>query len=483
MPVNLSAPTPSDLHPVAGVRLGAADVMEQDGVAAAWLLCLLTDRLHQALAHSKRDGCLGALIFIDLDDFKNINDLLVHHAGDELLTEAATRLRAVVRETDTVARFGGDEFVVLAEQLPSDQATAAATAERLAEKLLERIGAPYAIGSLSHICTASIGIAMFRDHQQTVDELMQSADLSMYEAKRQGKNRIRFFDPVMQQTVAERLQLETDLRDALSGDQLELHYQAQCDADGRIDGVEALARWRHPTRGLVPPGLFIAAAERCGYMPALGRKLLEMACVQLGRWAADARFSAIRLSVNVSATQLYGPNFVADTCALLERTGCPADKLVFELTESMLISDMEVAIQTMEALRKLGIRFSIDDFGTGYSSLAYLQRLPLDELKIDRSFVRDLPDNASSLAIVKTIVALARTLGLRVVAEGVEETRQLDTLINNGCTSFQGFMFYRPVPIEAFETQPDIVRAAAPHAPADGARGSAGRPAQDESFA
>ena len=231
---------------------------------------LLTDRLHQALAHSKRDGCLGALIFIDLDDFKNINDLLGHHAGDELLTEAATRLRAVVRETDTVARFGGDEFVVLAEQLPSDQATAAATAERLAEKLLERIGAPYAIGSLSHICTASIGIAMFRDHQQTVDELMQSADLSMYEAKRQGKNRIRFFDPVMQQTVAERLQLETDLREALSGDQFELHYQAQCDADGRIDGVEALARWRHPTRGLVPPGLFIAAAERCGHMPMLG---------------------------------------------------------------------------------------------------------------------------------------------------------------------------------------------------------------------
>ena len=444
---------------------------------------LLTDRLHQALAHSKRDGCLGALIFIDLDDFKNINDLLGHHAGDELLTEAATRLRAVVRETDTVARFGGDEFVVLAEQLPSDQATAAATAERLAEKLLERIGAPYAIGSLSHICTASIGIAMFRDHQQTVDELMQSADLSMYEAKRQGKNRIRFFDPVMQQTVAERLQLETDLREALSGDQFELHYQAQCDADGRIDGVEALARWRHPTRGLVPPGLFIAAAERCGHMPMLGQKLLEMACIQLGRWAGDARFSSLRLSVNMSAIQLYGPNFVADTCALLERTGCPADKLVFELTESMLISDMEVAIQTMEALRKLGIRFSIDDFGTGYSSLAYLQRLPLDELKIDRSFVRDLPDNASSLAIVKTIVALARTLGLRVVAEGVEETRQLDTLINNGCTSFQGFMFYRPVPIEAFETQPDIVRAAAPHAPADGARGSAGRPAQDESFA
>ena len=422
---------------------------------------LLTDRLHQALAHARRDGWRGALIFIDLDDFKDINDLLGHPAGDDLLTQAARRLRAAVREADTVARFGGDEFVILVEHLPSAAVSAASMAEHLAAKLLERIGAPYAIGNQRKVCTASIGIAMFGGQPQTVEELMQSADLSMYEAKRQGKNQVRFFDPVMQQTVSERLQLETDLREALSGDQFELHYQAQCDADGRIEGVEALARWRHPTRGLVPPGLFIAAAERCGTMPALGQKLLEMACVQLGRWAADAHLSAIRLSVNVSASQLYGPNFVAETCALLERTGCPPDRLIFELTESMLLSDMEAAIQTMEALRKLGIRFSIDDFGTGYSSLAYLQRLPLDELKIDCSFVRDLPDNASSLAIVKTIVALAGTLGLRVIAEGVEEARQLETLMNNGCTSFQGFMFYRPVPIDAFEGQSHLIQSIA----------------------
>ncbi len=440
---------------------------------------LLTDRLHQALAHSKRDAWRGALMFIDLDNFKDINDLLGHHAGDELLTQAATRLRDAVRETDTVARFGGDEFVILVEQLPAEELAAAATAERLAEKLLDRIGAPYAIGNQRHVCTASIGIAMFSGQQHTVDELMQGADLSMYEAKRQGKNRVRFFDPVMQQTVAERLQLETDLREALSSDQFELHYQAQCDADGRIDGVEALARWRHPRRGLVPPGLFIAAAERCGYMPVLGRKLLEMACTQLGRWAGDARLSTLRLSVNVSASQLYGPNFVAETCALLERTGCPADKLVFELTESMLISDMEVAIHTMEALRRLGIRFSIDDFGTGYSSLAYLQRLPLDELKIDRSFVHDLPGNASSLAIVKTIVALARALGLRVIAEGVEETRQLETLMGNGCTGFQGFMFYRPVPIDAFEAQRLIARDAAPPSPVERARAGTSRRTPD----
>ena len=414
---------------------------------------LLTDRLHHALAHAKRDGWRGALMFIDLDDFKDINDLRGHPAGDALLTEAARRLRGAVRESDTVARFGGDEFVILVERLSSDADTAATTAEQLAEKLLERMGTPYAIDNQRTVCTASIGIAMFGGKRQTVDELMQSADLSMYEAKRQGKNRVRFFDPVMQQTVAERLQLETDLREALAGDQFELHYQAQCDAKGRIDGVEALARWRHPSRGLVPPGLFIAAAERCGCMPALGRKLLEMACLQLGRWAGDARFCALRLSVNVSASQLYGPDFVAETCALLERTGCPPDKLVFELTESMLISDMEGAVQTMEALRKLGIRFSIDDFGTGYSSLAYLQRLPLDEVKVDRSFVRDLPDNPSSRAIVRTIVALARTLGLRLIAEGVEEAPQLKTLMDEGCTSFQGFMFHRPATIDAFEAR------------------------------
>ena len=412
---------------------------------------LLIERLRQALAHSNRDAWFGALMFIDLDDFKNINDLLGHHAGDELLTQAAARLSTAVREADTVARFGGDEFVVLVEQLPSDSVAAAAAARRLAEKLAEKMGSPYTISNQRHFCTASIGIAMFTDEVQTVEELMQSADLSMYEAKRQGKNQIRFFDPVMQQKVSERLQLEADLREALAQDQFDLHYQAQCDGDGRIEGVEVLARWQHPRRGSVPPGVFIPAAERSGYMPTLGRRLLEKACIQLGRWAGDPRFAALRLSLNVSAGQLYEPDFVAETRALLERTGYPADRLVFELTETMLISDMEAAIQTMEALRNMGIRFSIDDFGTGYSSLAYLQRLPLDELKIDRSFIHHLPDDASSLAIVRTIVALARTLGLRLIAEGVEAAPQRDSLAHEGCTSFQGYMFYRPVSIDAFE--------------------------------
>ncbi|MHB1372904.1 MAG: EAL domain-containing protein [Thauera sp.] len=412
---------------------------------------LLTDRLRQALAHSRRTGMRGALIFIDLDDFKDINDLHGHQAGDILLTQAATRLRGRIRETDTVARFGGDEFVVLIEQLAEDELTAATTAEHLAEDILKALGAPYVIGSRSSVCTASVGIAMFCRADDDVDALMQGADLSMYESKRHGKNQIRFFDPAMQRTVSERLQLETDLREALAHDQFELHFQAQCDAEGQIDGVEALARWRHPRRGMVPPGIFIQTAERCGAMPALGRKLLEMACIQLGRWALDPAFAGLRLSVNVSAIQLYSPNFIAETCALLERTGCPADRLLLELTESMLIDDIEGAIGTMDALRDIGIRFSIDDFGTGYSSLAYLQRLPLDELKIDRSFISDLPKDANSLEIVKTIIALARALDLRVIAEGVETHSQLDTLIEEGCAGFQGYLFHRPGPASAFE--------------------------------
>mgnify|MGYP001354359041 CR=1 FL=1 len=411
---------------------------------------LLTDRLRQALAHSRRTGMRGALIFIDLDDFKNINDLHGHQAGDILLTQAATRLRGRVRESDTVARFGG-EFVVLIEQLAEDRLAAAAAAEHLAEGILKALGAPYVINTRKSLCTASLGIAMFCSADDDIDALMQSADLSMYESKRQGKNQIRFFDPAMQRAVSERLQLETDLREALAHDQFELHFQAQCDAEGRIDGVEALARWRHPTRGMVPPGVFIQAAERCGAMPALGRKLLEKACAQLGRWALDPALGRLRLSVNVSAIQLYSPNFVAETCALLERTGCPADRLLLELTESMLIDDIEGAIGTMDALREIGIRFSIDDFGTGYSSLAYLQRLPLDELKIDRSFVQKLPGDASSLEIVKTIIALARTLELRVIAEGVETRAQRDTLIAEGCAGFQGFLFHRPEDATGFE--------------------------------
>ena len=412
---------------------------------------MLTDRLRQALALSDRSHSRGALMFIDLDDFKNINDVHGHHAGDALLQQAATRLQAVVRESDTVARFGGDEFVILLEHLSNDEVSAATAAEQIAEKVLSAFAQPFLLAKQEHKCTASIGIAMFNDHHQTVDELMQSADLSMYESKRQGKNQLHFFDPVMQRTVTERLQLEADLRRSLANNELELHYQIQCDAQGKVRGAEALARWRHPLRGLVPPTTFIPVAERCGLMPALGSHLLELACTRLGQWAHDPLRSTLRLSVNVSAVQLYAPHFVAETRSLLERTGCPPDRLVLELTESILLGDIEQAIQTMEALRTLGIRFSIDDFGTGYSSLAYLQRLPLDELKIDRSFVQDLPHTAESLAIVKTIVALARTLDIRIIAEGVEEQEQLDALIANGCDVFQGYFFSRPLAPDAFD--------------------------------
>ena len=412
---------------------------------------MLTNRLRRALSVSNRSHHYGALMFIDLDDFKNINDLHGHQTGDALLKEAAKRLRQVVRDSDTVARFGGDEFVILLEELSSDTSEAASAAERVAEKVLDTVSQPYLIDDQSYKSSASVGITLFNDSRQSVDVLMQSADLSMYESKRNGKNQLRFFDPVMQRTVSERLMLEADLRDALVHRQFELHYQAQCDAQGRVHGAEALARWRHPIRGLVSPGVFIPAAENCGLMPALGAQILEQACLQLGRWAQDPRRSELRLSVNLSAMQLYSSGFVNRMRELIEHSGFPPDRLVLELTESVLLGDITLAVRVMEALRATGIGFSIDDFGTGYSSLAYLQRLPLDELKIDRSFVQDLPHSPSSLAIVRTVVALAQALKLRLIAEGVEEAAQIDALVGNGCDSFQGYYFSKPLPLDAFE--------------------------------
>lgn len=413
---------------------------------------MLLDRLRQSLSVSNRSHHYGALMFIDLDDFKNINDVHGHQTGDALLKETAARLSKVVRDSDTVARFGGDEFVILLEQLSDDASDAGTAAEQVAEKVLETVNHPYLIDDQLYKSSASIGITLFNDSRQSVDALMQSADLSMYEAKRSGKNQLRFFDPVMQRTVSDRLTLEAELRHALERHEFELHYQAQCDAHGRVHGAEALARWRHPIRGLVSPGVFIPAAEHFGLMPALGAQVLEQACLQLGRWAQDPQFSALRLSVNISAVQLYLPGFVDRVRELIDRSGFPPGKLVLELTETVLLGDITQAIEVMQALRAIGVEFSIDDFGTGYSSLAYLQRLPLDELKIDRSFVRNLPHSANSLAIVRSIVALSKALNLRLIAEGVEEAAQIEALVGNGCDGFQGFYFAKPLQLEAFET-------------------------------
>jgi diguanylate cyclase (GGDEF)-like protein/PAS domain S-box-containing protein len=414
---------------------------------------LLTERLERAIVDNARSGEHGALMFIDLDDFKNINDLLGHHSGDQLLRETGQRLQATVRESDTVARFGGDEFVILLAHLAEAEAKALAAACHVADKLLERLGTPYRLAGLDRVCTASIGLVLFNGHDHTADELMQRADLSMYEAKRSGKNTASVFDPQMRAELATRLQLEAELRSALGAGAFAIHLQPQVDACGRLIGAEALLRWERAGHGMTPPGVFIPIAERAGLMPDLGREAMALACRELARWSGLPGARDLVLAVNISAAQIYQPGFVEEVIALLARTGAPAERLKLELTESLLLTDAERAIEAMARLREMGIRFSIDDFGTGYSSLSYLQRLPLDELKIDRAFVRNLPDNANSLAIVRTIMALAEALHIRVVAEGVETAGQHACLLNNGCDAFQGFLFARPEPVATFEAR------------------------------
>ena len=407
---------------------------------------LLIDRLERALVASGRSGHHGALMFIDLDDFKNINDLLGHHNGDILLQAAARRLLDAVRETDTVARFGGDEFVIMLEQLNRDAATARGEAQAVAEKALRALKAPYVLDEEPRHSSASIGVVLFYDDQVTVDDLLKHADLSMYESKHEGKGRIRFYDPSMQEAVTSRLRLEDEIRDAIRDNGFHLLYQPQFNEQGHLIGAEALLRWNHRLKGDIRPDDFIPVAERAGLMPLLGARILGEACEQLASWAQRPVTARLTLAVNISAQQLYHPDFVDGVIATLERTGAPAHRLTLELTESLLLDDMEEATRRMNLLRQQGIRFSIDDFGTGYSSLAYLERLPLDELKIDRSFVGELPANPNSLAIIKAIIAVADSLGLSVIAEGVEHEPQRTLLCNVGCKHFQGFLLGRPMP-------------------------------------
>ncbi|MBR0566749.1 EAL domain-containing protein [Azoarcus sp. L1K30] len=412
---------------------------------------LLMDRLGQALSTSNAQGGAGALMFIDLDDFRNINDLLGHHNGDVLLQQAARRLGAIAADIGanaTVARFGGDEFVILLDALALDRQAAYASANDIAERILAALKAPYVLEGQTRRSSASIGVALFPASGGSVDELMKRADLAMNEAKHRGKGKLRFYDPVMQETVTARLRLEDDIRTGTEAGEFTLLYQPQFGPGCEMVGVEALVRWQHPLRGFIAPDQFIHVAERAGLMPALGLMVLNRACEQLAAWALDPVTAGLTVAVNVSAQQLYNDEFVDQVLDALHRSGAPAGRLTLELTESLLLDDMEEAIERMGRLRTHGIRFSIDDFGTGYSSLAYLQRLPLDQLKIDRSFVQDLPHSASSLAIVKAIIALAQALDLKVIAEGVELDTQRDTLRANGCHHFQGFLFARPMTAE-----------------------------------
>ncbi len=409
---------------------------------------LLMDRMDRVLAIGARQGHYGALLFFDLDNFKGVNDTLGHEWGDQLLQQAAQRLSGGVRASDTVARLGGDEFVVVLSGLPGNEADAAVEVRAVGQKLLALMNQPYLLDGREMHNTASAGAALFLGREETSGDLLKRADLAMYQAKAQGRNTLCFFDPQMQTTANARSALEADMRLGLQRSEFLPHYQPVVDADGRVLGAEALVRWNHPVRGMVPPGEFIAAAEQTGLIMPLGRLMLRSACEQLARWAGSEDTADWTLSVNVSAYEFRHADFVQQVASALLESGASPRRLKIELTESLLLHDVEDTIAKMQVLRSQGVGFSLDDFGTGYSSLAYLKRLPLDQLKIDQSFVRDVLTDPNDAAIACTIVALAHSLGLDVVAEGVETEGQREFLLRNGCRRFQGYLFGRPGPAE-----------------------------------
>jgi diguanylate cyclase (GGDEF)-like protein/PAS domain S-box-containing protein len=412
---------------------------------------LLLDRLHQALASSGRSGRNGALLFIDLDNFKSLNDTLGHNIGDLLLQQVAQRLEQCVREGDTVARLGGDEFVVLLEDLSKESLEAAAQAKGIGEKILVTLNQPYYFGAQEHHNTPSIGITLFNEKQQTSEELFKQADLAMYQAKKEGRNALRFFDPQMQESINARSSIEGELRKALENQEFHLYYQVQTDSSLRPFGAEALIRWIHPERGLVPPVQFISLAEETGLILSIGGWVLETACAQLKSWQQREVTRNLILSINVSAKQFHQANFVAEVKAAVQRHEINPQLLKLELTESMLLEKIEETIATMNALKAIGVKISLDDFGTGFSSLQYLKRLPLTQLKIDQTFVRDLATDENDKAIAQTIIAMAQSLKLDVIAEGVETVEQREFLESAGCHHYQGYLFGKPVPIVKFE--------------------------------
>jgi len=412
---------------------------------------LLVDRLNQALASSARSGRDGALLFLDLDHFKTLNDTLGHDIGDMLLKQVADRLSDCVREGDTVARIGGDEYVVMLEELSEHAIEAAAQAEFIGKKILMTLKLPYQLAMHEHHNTSSIGITLFSDQISGVDEILKQADIAMYQAKKSGRNALRFFDPQMQDSINARADLERELRKAINKKQFHLYYQVQVDEAEHPIGAEALIRWMHPERGLVSPSHFISLVEETGLILPIGQWVLEAACAQLKKWEQDPVTRNLTLSINVSAKQFRQADFVAQVRAAVKQQSINPVLLKLELTESILLEDIDGTIATMNALKEVGIRFALDDFGTGYSSLQYLKRLPLFQLKIDKSFVRDIAIDSSDQAIVRTIIAMAQTLNLDVIAEGVETEQQQSILLTSGCTHYQGHLFGRPVPIEEFE--------------------------------
>lgn len=418
---------------------------------------LLLERLDQALTERAMDHTHGAVLFIDLDNFKDLNDAMGHETGDALLRLVALRLLSCVRESDTVARMGGDEFVLLLHQLelaPGDDP--ASVAEQRASLVMGALGRPYPLAGSTHTSTPSIGVALFSDEGLAVDEIIKRADVAMYQAKAAGRNALRFYDPALQHQVAERWLLVEDLRTALTSDQLFLQYQPQHNGAGAMVGAEALLRWRHPQRGLVSPAVFIPLAEQAGLMETLGQWVLNTACAQLAQWLADDTMAAalgdFALAVNVSAHQFSRGDCVESVARVVRHWGIAPGRLKLELTESMMVHDVDDIVAKMHAIRRLGVLFSLDDFGTGYSSLSQLKRLPLDQLKIDQSFVRELLHSTNDAAIARTVVALGQTLGLEVIAEGVETEAQRDYLRGMGCYHCQGYLFSKPLNSDQFRS-------------------------------
>lgn len=414
----------------------------------------LHERLSLIAAQSERDKHYCAILFIDLDNFKFLNDSRGHHIGDQLLALVAERIHTTIRNTDTAARLGGDEFVVVFDRMGIDMEMAAIETKKRAEELHELISLPYALSKIHYHCTISMGVNIFRGKQDSIDDLLRHADLAMYQAKDSGRNTIRFFDPQMQSQMERRALIENDLRIAIeSDDQLIPYYQIQVSHTGAVIGAELLLRWKHPEKGMISPADFIPIAEQTGLIITLGCKVLKMACLQLVKWKSKPAFNQLKLAVNVSPIQFNQNDFVQEVNSLVVEHDINTQLLTLELTEGSLLQNVETSVTKMQDLRLQKIQFSMDDFGIGYSSLSYLKKLPLSQLKIDQSFIRDISTDPNDRVIVRTIIAMAKNMELEVLAEGVETLEQKNYLLENGCEKFQGYYFGRPLPIKEFEEQ------------------------------
>ncbi len=400
---------------------------------------------------SARSRHYGAVLFLDMDRFKTLNDTMGHDYGDLMLIEVARRIQSCVREVDTVARLGGDEFVVLFEEISANAEDASQKVALIAEKIRAALAVPYLLKDHEYHSSPSIGVCLYRGSNESVDVLLKHADLAMYQAKDAGRNAVRFFDPAMQHAVEAHAALEADLRRALPNGELQLYYQIQVDSEHRPLGAEALVRWNHPQRGMVSPAKFIPIAEESSLILDIGNWVLDIACRQLAAWDGDERTRRLQLAVNVSAPQFARQDFVGTIEAALRAHQVDPARLKLELTESVVLSDVADVVAKMHALKALGVKLSLDDFGTGYSSLSYLKQLPLDQIKIDQGFVRDIATDPNDAVMVQTIIGMAQNFRLNVIAEGVETEAQLGFLRQNGCAAYQGYLFGKPLPIGEFE--------------------------------